>query len=108
MRRVALSVLAASALALAGAPAAKADHVTAREATRLCREFQEEDLNDHLVVGVERPGELTRGECQNILMGRASPNANNQLAATCGSDSVQEAVGERNKGQCIEEVRFGG
>jgi hypothetical protein len=56
-------------------------------------------------AGVLAEAGATRGECVNALIGPASENANNCLAAICGIDAAQAELGVTSKGQCIKALR---
>lgn len=94
--------LAAAALALSttvlgatGAGAASGD-----DAAEFCRQFAE-------AGGLELFG-LNMGECVNFEKGPSSDQSNNFVAAFCGLDEVQLALGATDKGQCIQAFRSGG
>ena len=48
---------------------------------------------------------ITRGECVNLTTGPASDHSSNELAALCGLDGAQAALGISNTGQCIKLLR---
>ena len=55
----------------------------------------------------EHPGAygLTSGECVNFVAGPASGQAGNQIAASCGLESVQAFTGTTNKSQCLQAAK---
>jgi len=69
----------------------------ARDAAAFCQELNAE--------GVLAEFGVTVGECVNLVMGPASENANNFVAAICGVDFIQESLGATSKGQCIKVAR---
>ena len=96
-----LTVLSLGLSTLAGAlvapTAVNAQALPPPEAAELCRLADES--GELAALGI------TRGECESYVMGPASEQANNFIAALCGVESVQAQVGATSKGECIKIVR---
>ena len=91
---VAALALSTTVLGATGAGAAPA-----RDAAETCRQLDE--------TGALALFGLNRGECVNFAKGPSSDRSNNFVAAFCGMDEVQSALGVSNKGQCIKAFRSG-
>ena len=92
---LAVVAVAITAVFFGGTASAQSDRSEAVAfAHEVCREAQEEGVLDELG--------LTFGECINLVSGPASENANNQIAAFCGAEIIQEFTETTNKGQCIK------